>query len=217
MALIPAMCLPFSRLVNRSLTKPIVQLRKATRQFAGGALATRVGSILEMRKDEIADLGWDFDTMAERIEALVSAQQRLLRDISHELRSPLSTIHEQLAYVLSTSASHVSPDDQHILARAKEKTKGLISLISDLLDNAIRFSPDGSTVEIETAAASGDVSLAIQDHGKGIARAYLSSLFTGFSDSDAPHHTKGTGLSLAIAQRIVSPRRKGTSSSSLAG
>jgi hypothetical protein len=47
----------FSYLLARSLTAPILQLRKAARQFAGGALATRVGSILERRKDEIADLG----------------------------------------------------------------------------------------------------------------------------------------------------------------
>ncbi len=76
-------------------------------------------------------------------------------------------------------------------------------VIGDLLDNAIRFSPDGGAVEIGAKADSGEVSLAVRDHGKGIARACLPSLFTGFSDSDAPHHTNGTGLSLAIARQIV--------------
>jgi two-component system phosphate regulon sensor histidine kinase PhoR len=58
--------------------------------------------------------------------------------VSHELRSPLSTIHEQLAYVLNDMIGNTGPDapaaDQQILARAKEKTKGLISMIGDLLD-----------------------------------------------------------------------------------
>jgi PAS domain S-box-containing protein len=54
--------------------------------------------------------------------------------VSHELRSPLSTIHEQLATVLGNLVDRAPAQDQHILTRAKEKTKGMISLINDLLD-----------------------------------------------------------------------------------
>ncbi|MFO7709172.1 MAG: response regulator [Desulfobacterales bacterium] len=54
--------------------------------------------------------------------------------VSHELRSPLSTIHEQLATVIGDLVDRAPAQDQHILTRAKEKTKGLISLINDLLD-----------------------------------------------------------------------------------
>jgi PAS domain S-box-containing protein len=54
--------------------------------------------------------------------------------VSHELRSPLSTIHEQLAVVLSDMAGRWSDKETHLLSRAKEKTEGLISLIGDLLD-----------------------------------------------------------------------------------
>lgn len=54
--------------------------------------------------------------------------------VSHELRSPLSTIHEQLATVISDLVGSAPEQDRHLLARAKEKTKGMISLIGDLLD-----------------------------------------------------------------------------------
>lgn len=54
--------------------------------------------------------------------------------VSHELRSPLSTIHEQLAVVLSEMMDSSSSTDTHLISRAKEKTQGLISLIGDLLD-----------------------------------------------------------------------------------
>jgi signal transduction histidine kinase len=54
--------------------------------------------------------------------------------VSHELRSPLSTIHEQLAVLVRDIVGGVSEQDQFILARAKEKTHGLIALIGDLLD-----------------------------------------------------------------------------------
>ncbi len=54
--------------------------------------------------------------------------------VSHELRSPLSTIHEQLALVLKETAEKESEKEQYLLKRAKEKTMGLISLIGDMLD-----------------------------------------------------------------------------------
>ena len=54
--------------------------------------------------------------------------------VSHELRSPLATIHEQLALVIQNMIENAADADQHILSRAKEKTRGLISLIGDLLD-----------------------------------------------------------------------------------
>lgn len=54
--------------------------------------------------------------------------------VSHELRSPLSTIHEQLALVIRDMVGGDISQDQHILSRAREKTRGLIALIGDLLD-----------------------------------------------------------------------------------
>ncbi|MCF8029668.1 MAG: response regulator [Desulfohalobiaceae bacterium] len=55
--------------------------------------------------------------------------------VSHELRSPLSTIHEQMALVLQDMLEQEQPEkEQRILSRAKEKTKGMLSLIEDLLD-----------------------------------------------------------------------------------
>ena len=54
--------------------------------------------------------------------------------VSHELRSPLSTIHEQLAVVLKENIKDGPEEQQYMLARAKEKTLGLIGLIGDLLD-----------------------------------------------------------------------------------
>ncbi len=75
----------------RSLTSPIRRLRQATRQFAAGDLSTRVGHQVK-GKNEIAALAGDFDEMAGKIENLVGTQKRLLRDISHELRSPLARL-----------------------------------------------------------------------------------------------------------------------------
>ncbi len=68
------------------------------------------------------------------LKVLDRLKSEFVAKVSHELRSPLATIHEQLALVLKDMMGQVSETDQHLLSRAKEKTRGLISLIGDLLD-----------------------------------------------------------------------------------
>lgn len=80
-----------SYLLARSLATPILKLRKSTQQLAEGDLNTRCSSVAS-RKDELGKLGQDFDRMAAKLSRLVSAQQRLLGDVSHELRSPLARL-----------------------------------------------------------------------------------------------------------------------------
>jgi two-component system, OmpR family, sensor histidine kinase CpxA len=79
-------------LLARYLTAPVVRLRAATQRLAAGDLSARAGGLAARRRDEMAQLVRDFDTMAERLEAAVHAQARLLNDISHELRSPLARL-----------------------------------------------------------------------------------------------------------------------------
>lgn len=68
------------------------------------------------------------------IKVLDRLKSEFVAKVSHELRSPLATIHEQLAVVSKELTGDASQEEQHILSRAKEKTRGLISLIGDLLD-----------------------------------------------------------------------------------
>jgi two-component system sensor histidine kinase CpxA len=84
-------------LMVRYLTSPIRKLQAAVRRFAQGDLSVRVAPLIGRRRDEIAELGRDFDTMAARIEKLMHAHENLLRDVAHELRSPLTRINVALA------------------------------------------------------------------------------------------------------------------------
>lgn len=76
----------------RYLTRPIGHLRTAAQRLASGDLTARVSPSVVGTTEEITALGHDFDRMAERIEALIAGQERLLRDVSHELRSPLARL-----------------------------------------------------------------------------------------------------------------------------
>jgi signal transduction histidine kinase len=78
----------------------------------------------------------DLDREQSRLRTIVASLPSglFVAKASHELRSPLATIHEQLALVLSDMIGQMSETEQHLISRAKEKTRGLISLIGDLLD-----------------------------------------------------------------------------------
>jgi two-component system sensor histidine kinase CpxA len=79
-------------LLARYLTRPIRAFRTAGQRIAAGELSARVGAPVNKRKDEFGALAQDFDRMADKVEALLSSKQRLLRDVSHELRSPLARL-----------------------------------------------------------------------------------------------------------------------------
>jgi two-component system sensor histidine kinase CpxA len=83
----------------RYLVAPVDQLRRATRQIASGDLDVRVSQKLKGRQDELGLLASDLDTMSERVRNLLELKQQLLRDVSHELRSPLARL--QLALSLA--------------------------------------------------------------------------------------------------------------------
>lgn len=80
----------------RYLTAPVLKIGAAARRLAAGDLSARVSPALGKRNDELARLALDFDWMAERIGSLLNGQRTLLRDISHELRSPLARLNVAL-------------------------------------------------------------------------------------------------------------------------
>jgi two-component system sensor histidine kinase CpxA len=81
-----------SLLLARYLAAPLGHLSRASRQLATGDLTVRVGEPLDRRKDEFGQLALDMDEMAKRLQESQQANQRLLRDVSHELRSPLARL-----------------------------------------------------------------------------------------------------------------------------
>lgn len=93
------------------------------------------------------------------MKVLDQLKSEFVAKVSHELRSPLSTIHEQLTVVMNELGEEKASDKQeYLLSRAQQKTKGLISLIGDLLDlsriEAGAATQDPRPVQIEDLLAS---------------------------------------------------------------
>ena len=254
------------------LTMPVVRLRAATRRLAAGDLSARAGAPSVRRRDEVAGLMRDFDTMASRLQALVKAQSRLLNDISHELRSPLA----RLNVALGLARQRSGPESEAMLERIELEAGRLNELIGRLLTlarmedgeqrvpstpvsleeivlnvaedaefeaqarhchvrceipagswgvrgdasllhsavenvvrNAIRYTREGTTVEIhleKTKNAGGDQAVVrVTDCGDGVPADALEKLFQPFYrlDDARGRQTGGVGRGLAITERAV--------------
>ena len=110
------------------LTAPIRRIQEGARALASENLDMRVSAGLEGRKDELAELARDFDWMADRLRANRAATTQLLRDISHELRSPLARMRVALGLARQPPA-----DFPLQLDRLEREIERLDSMISQVL------------------------------------------------------------------------------------
>lgn len=145
--------LVFAALLAWYFSRPIRALRAALEAVAAGKLGTRVGHALMDRRDELADLGTAFDAMAEQLQGVVEGQQRLLHDVSHELRSPLARL--QAVSDLIAQQPERAGD---LLPRIERECGRMDHLVGELLTLA-RLDRGGSTFTRELL----DLSLVLED------------------------------------------------------
>jgi two-component system sensor histidine kinase CpxA len=117
-----------SFLFSRNLIAPINSLKKAAVKLSSGDLSARA-SISANRKDELGVLGRDFNSMANQLELLISSQKRLLADISHELRSPLT----RLKMATGLAQMQANEASQPYLVRIEKEANQLDKMIADVL------------------------------------------------------------------------------------
>jgi two-component system, OmpR family, sensor kinase len=127
----------------RSITRPLELLQWTAKQLAAGRLETRTAPSVGRRQDEIGMLAREIDAMAGRLAAMVEARQHLLRDMSHELRSPLARL--QMAVGLARQSG---TDGVAQLARIEREGERLEQLIARILEYA-RLERDSSTLARE--------------------------------------------------------------------
>ncbi|MCB2108898.1 MAG: HAMP domain-containing protein [Rhodobacteraceae bacterium] len=115
-------------LIARAFGRPIGELQHASRELASGHIDARVPSAITERRDELGQLAADFNNMADRIAALIANRQRMMRELSHELRSPLARM--QAAVGLATGRGALNDADRN---RIDQEVGRMDRLIGDLL------------------------------------------------------------------------------------
>ena len=244
---------------------PLVSVRRVSRRLAGGDLSVRVPVQFSDRTDELGHMVRDFNAMADRLEVVIETQNRMLRDISHELRSPLSRLEIAVELARRHRASPEPLDrialETHRLATligdllvyARVRTRHspmadaeiplpklvrevaadaafeaaprgvtvctlqvdectvtgnedlLRSALENVLRNAVKYTREGTTVEVSVRSRAGRVTLVVRDQGPGVPPGELERIFDPFYRTDAARQreTGGAGLGLSIASQIV--------------
>ncbi|MGB2271462.1 MAG: ATP-binding protein [Pseudomonadales bacterium] len=125
----------------RYLTRNIQQLSIATRALASGDLSARATLSNLSKNDELSQLGLDFNDMATALENSIENQKRLVRDISHELRSPLARL--QIALELARQKG-----SNKELDRIEKEAMRLNELIGQLLSMPDDSAPLNDTIDL---------------------------------------------------------------------
>jgi len=120
-----------SWLLTRSITRPVRALGVATRDLARGNLDIQLDPTVGARSDELGKLGRDFDAMALRLRDLLKGREQLLRDVSHELRSPLARMR------VATGLARQSGSD---VGRQIERIEGEIERLDRLIGQVLHLS-----------------------------------------------------------------------------
>jgi two-component system, OmpR family, sensor kinase len=133
-----------SWLLTRSITRPVRALGAATRDLARGNLDIQLDPAVSTRRDEFGTLGRDFDAMALRLRDLLRGREQLLRDVSHELRSPLARMRVAVGLARQPGSD---------VARQTERIEGEIERLDRLIGQVLKLSrldaPAATTLDDE--------------------------------------------------------------------
>ncbi len=126
----------FAAMLAWYFSKPIKQLRIAFESAASGNLEARVGTVMQGRRDELADLGSAFDVMVSRVSQLMQSQTHLMHQVSHELRSPLARLQIAIGLIKQQSAQsklEVNDKISNSLNRIETESVRMDHLVGELL------------------------------------------------------------------------------------
>ncbi|MHA6493848.1 HAMP domain-containing sensor histidine kinase [Pseudomonas borbori] len=137
-----------SLLLTLSITRPLDRLRGAVHDLGQTAYQQHSLTRLAGRRDELGVLASDFNRMGARLQGLISSQRQLLRDVSHELRSPLARLRIALAL-----AERAEPAEREKLwPRLNKECDRLEALISEILALARLDADSGAAKPIDLVA-----------------------------------------------------------------
>lgn len=135
----------FSLLLTLSITRPLDRLRSAVHDLGQTAYQQNSLARLATRRDELGVLAKDFNRMGARLQSLIGSQRQLLRDVSHELRSPLARLRIALAL-----AERATPAEREVIwPRLAKECDRLEALISEILELARLDAEPGTTSAID--------------------------------------------------------------------
>ncbi len=256
--------------LSRTQTKLLRDVSDAARRFGHGETDVRV-TVSPRCTREVYDLAQAFNTMADSLEQSEHRRQEFIANVSHELKTPMTTIggfvdgmldgtippekHPQYMQTVSNEVRRLSRlvrnmldisrlqaqgadpsrrtrfdvgemvsdvlvsfeqkinakrlqvsvelPDKALFTRAERD--GITQVLYNLIDNAVKFSPDGGTLAVDMKTANGKILISVRNTGKTIAPEELPRIFDRFHKEDKSRSAdrEGWGLGLYIARTII--------------
>jgi signal transduction histidine kinase len=194
----------FISVVGHELRTPLTSIRGSLGLLEGGLAGELPGEAAEMvaiarsNTDRLVRLVTDILDI-ERIEAgRADLEQRPVpvRDLLDAARAVVQAVADEAGVVLRVQ------DGGGVVAADPDR---IVQALTNLLGNAIKFSPAGSEVLASAAPAGAEMRFTVRDRGRGIPPDQLDAIFERFRQVDASDRREkgGTGLGLAIARAIV--------------
>ncbi|MEO6061130.1 MAG: ATP-binding protein, partial [Thermoflexales bacterium] len=163
-------------------------------------------------RDALAQLELSVDEMSVIVEDLLTLTRASAREASarHEIvdiGALVAVVLERLGGIAEVKSIRLigpSPAAGEAALVHGDRVR-LQRLITNLVDNALRYTPEGGTIEARVSAGRAELRVDIQDTGIGIAPEHIDRVFDRFFRADAARDREsgGTGLGLAIAKAIV--------------
>jgi len=254
-------------LIYRSVTRDLKRIKGGIKHISEGDFSYRIalGS-----KDELGQLAESFNNMALRLKELDDMKSEFISVVSHELKTPLTSMKEAASLLLEGLAGDLADRQKRLVEIMGQGIKRLLHTVSELLEmsriesgmvrlhmeihdmnsvitsfiseikpiadisgveikvdytqgdcmvmvdwnkilqvltnlthNAIKYSPEGSIVEIRIRNSDDNIITEVEDHGKGIPEEDLPRIFEKFYQSRYTRGHGGIGLGLAISRGIV--------------
>ena len=213
-----------SHRATRETYRQIEQLSKLRSEFVSivshefRTPLTGIQGFSEMMRDEdltqaqTREYAADINTDARRLARLIADMLDLDRMESGRMTLnsepiDLNRIVADTAGQLRLSAANhpIELDLDPLLPELMGDADRLSQVVTNLVSNAIKYSPDGGTVELRTRRGEGTVTLSVRDHGMGIPAEHLERIFDRYSrvETTEARSMQGTGLGLPIVRQIV--------------
>jgi two-component system sensor histidine kinase BaeS len=175
-----------------------------------GTLEGMLDGVLKPEPSELHDLHDEARRLARLVEelrtlSLAEAGQLRLKRQPVDLGELSSTLVQRMSPLAQTREVAIETEIREGLPLVSVDADRIVQVLTNLLDNALRYTPAGGQVTVRVSRANGQVQMAVEDQGPGIPEEQLPYVFERFwrGDRSRSRDSGGSGLGLAIARQLV--------------
>jgi len=195
----------FVATVSHELRTPLAAIKEGVAivlDEVTGRLNADQKKFLDIAKRNVDRLG---DLINDVLDFQKLQAGRMKLDLqTNSIDEVVSDVHETMALYARKSKVELSFDIAESMPRAKFDRVQIIQVLTNLITNAIKFTPEGGRVSVKVQRQDADWVISVIDTGMGIPKEVLPKIFERFYRVNRPgKEIQGTGLGLAIVRRIV--------------